>query len=66
VKGVCDLVGNPFSAQAYPADFAAAVVAAFNVGAPESAAALRYIENLPTKPEYQLNQKYHLVPRSIS
>jgi len=65
-KEVCDLVGNPLSAQAYPADFAAAVVAAFNVGAPGSAAALRYIENLPTKPEYQLNQKYHLVPRSIS
>jgi hypothetical protein len=43
-RGACDLQGNPLSAQAYPADFAAAAVAAFNAGAPGSAPALRYIE----------------------
>jgi hypothetical protein len=63
-NGVCDLHGNPLSVDGHTVDFTAAVVAAYNVGAAGSEEALRYIENLPTKPNFNVNQKYHLVPRS--
>lgn len=65
-KGVCDLHGNPLSVDAHTVDFTAAVVAAYNAGAEGSDEALRYIENLPTKPNFKTNQKYHLVPRPRS
>ena len=65
-NGVCDLHGNPRSVDGHTVDFTAAVVAAYNVGAAGSEEALRYIENLPTKPNFNMNQKYHLVPRSRS
>lgn len=63
-NGVSDLQGNPLSVDAHTVDFTAAVVAAYNVGAAGSDKALRYVENLPTKPNFNTNQKYHLVPRS--
>jgi len=65
-NGVCDLHGNPLSVDAHTVDFTAAVVAAYNVGAGGSDEALWYIENLPTKPNFNTNQKYHLVPRPKS
>ncbi len=63
VDGVSDFHGYVAAPDAYPASFIAAVVAAHNAGAPGADAALRYVQNLPTKPDYSGNQKYHLVPR---
>lgn len=62
-NGVSDLHGIDDKPDAYPATFIAAVVAAKNAGAPGSDAAFTYIQNLPTKPDYSGNQKYHLIPR---
>ena len=64
VNNVSDLHGYIKSPDAYPAGFIAAVVAAYNAGAPGADAALAYVQALPTKPAYGKNQKYHLVPRS--
>ncbi|MFC5524288.1 hypothetical protein ACFPPA_00890 [Rhodanobacter ginsengisoli] len=64
VNNVSDFHGNFAQAEAYPATFIAAVVAAANCGAPGADAALAYVGALPTKPHYSSDQKYHLVPRS--
>ncbi|NII11156.1 hypothetical protein [Oleiagrimonas sp. C23AA] len=64
VNGVSDFHGYVASPDAYPAGFIAAVVAAYNTGAPGSRAALEYVRALPTKPAYARDQKYHLVPRA--
>lgn len=64
VNGVSDFLQYIASPDGYPAGFVAAVVAASNCGAPGADTALAYVQKLPTKPDYSINQKYHLVPRS--
>lgn len=66
VNNVSDFHGAITASDSYPASFIAAVIAAYNAGTPGSDTALKYVQALPTKPEYSKNQKYHLVPRSKS
>lgn len=64
VNGVSDFIQYDSAPDGYPADLIAAVVAAVDCGAPNSAAALAYINALPTPPSYTACQKDHLVPRA--
>ncbi len=65
-NGIADLMVSPTSIDGHPVDFTAAVVVAYNLGIEGSADALQYVQNLPTKPDFTKNQKYHFMPRSKS
>lgn len=66
VNGVADFLGNPASPDSYPAGAEAAVIAAANAGTPGIEKAVAYVQNLPTKPAYAGNQKYHLQLREAA
>src|SRR5574337_23063 len=64
INGIGDYYGAITSTDAYPAGDIMATIAAANVGTPGIAAALNRVQNLPTKPDYSTNQKYHLTLRN--
>lgn len=65
-NGIADLMVSPTSVDGHTIDFRAAVVAAYNLGVEGSDTALQYVQNLPTKPDFTKNQKYHFAPRTVA
>lgn len=64
VNNVSDFMGgDPTAVFGYPSMWAMAVNAAANAGTPNAAAALSYVLNVPSPPNYTSN-KYHLGPRT--
>jgi hypothetical protein len=64
VDGVCDLTAGT-SPDSSTAKGIAQVIGAANVGTPDIATALATIQALPSPPDFSVEQKFHIVPRTV-